>query len=103
MSDFLKTPRWLKSSRALTEKGKMKKPTSNKKSIPVCEPSLIGNESKYVNDCLKTNWISSAGKYIGLFEGGFAKYCSTKYGIGTCNGTVSLHLALEAMDIGPGD
>ena len=80
----------------------MKKQTSNK-FIPVCEPTLIGNESKYANDCLKTNWISSAGKYIGLFENGFAKYCNTKYGISTCNGTVSIHLALEALGIGPGD
>jgi len=93
----------LKSSRALTEKGKMKKQTSNKKFIPVCEPSLIGNESKYVNDCLKTNWISSAGKYIELFEDGFAKFCETKYGVATSNGTVSIHLALEALGIGPGN
>jgi len=75
----------------------------NKKFIPVCEPTLIGNESKYVNDCLKTNWISSSGKYIEMFEKGFAKYCDTKYGIATCNGTVSIHLALEALGIGPGD
>lgn len=74
-----------------------------KKFIPVCEPSLIGNEKKYVNDCLDTNWISSAGKYIELFEKGFAKFCDTKYGIATCNGTVSIHLALEALNIGPGD
>lgn len=75
----------------------------NEKFIPVCEPALIGNESKYVNDCLKTNWISSAGKYIGMFENDFAKYCETKYGIATCNGTVSIHLALEALNIGPDD
>src|SRR3989338_83224 len=75
----------------------------NKKFIPVCEPTLIGNESKYVNDCLNTNWISSSGKYIELFEKGFAKFCGTKYGIATCNGTVSIHLALEALNIGPGD
>ena len=75
----------------------------NEKFIPVCEPTLIGNEAKYVNDCLKTNWISSSGKYIEMFENGFAKYCDTKYGIATCNGTVSIHLALEALGLGPGD
>ena len=74
-----------------------------KKFIPVCEPTLIGNESRYVNDCLKTNWISSAGKYIELFESGFAKFCNTRYGIATCNGTVSIHLALESLGICPGD
>jgi dTDP-4-amino-4,6-dideoxygalactose transaminase/intein/homing endonuclease len=75
----------------------------SKKFIPVCEPTLIGNEFKYVEDCLKTNWISSSGKYVGLFEKGFAKYCDTKYGVGVCNGTVSIHLALEALGLGPGD
>jgi len=74
-----------------------------KKHIPVCEPTLIGNEFKYVNDCLKTNWISSSGKYIELFEKGFAEYCNTQHGIAVCNGTASLHLALEALGIGPGD
>ena len=36
--------------------------------IPVCEPTLNGNETKYVMECLESNWISSAGKYIAEFE-----------------------------------
>ena len=43
--------------------------------IPVCEPALEGRELQYVRDCLETNWISSAGKYINLFEEKFAAYC----------------------------
>lgn len=71
--------------------------------IPVCTPYLAGNEKKYVNDCLKTNWISSAGKYVDLFEERFSRYCGRPHGIATTNGTTALHLAVAACGIGPGD
>ena len=71
--------------------------------IPVCEPTLIGNEKKYVNECLETNWISSAGRFINAFEEAFAAKSDATYGVACANGTVALHLALAAMDIGPGD
>ena len=73
------------------------------KFIPVCEPFLNGNELEYVDDCIKTGWISSAGKYVRAFEESFADYCGAKYAIGVCNGTVALHLALTALDIKKGD
>jgi len=38
--------------------------------IPVSEPLLGGKELEYVTDCIKTGWISSAGKYISDFESG---------------------------------
>jgi perosamine synthetase len=73
------------------------------KIIPVCEPTLRGNEAKYVLECLETNWISSAGKYIPMFEELFAVKCGATYAVACCNGTVALHLALAALGIGPGD
>ena len=39
-----------------------------KKFIPVNVPKIFSNEKKYINDCLKSNWISSEGKYVKLFE-----------------------------------
>ncbi len=71
--------------------------------IPVCEPFLSGKELEYVNDCLKTNWISSKGKYIEEFEQRFANYCGCQYGISASSGTTALHLALASLGIGPGD
>jgi len=71
--------------------------------IPVCEPRLDGNEMKYVTNCIETNWISSAGRYIQEFEASFASACGCKYGAACANGTVALHLALAALGIGPGD
>jgi perosamine synthetase len=71
--------------------------------IPVCEPFLCGKEREYVLDCIKGNWISSLGKYIGEFEQGFARYCGSKYGVSTTSGTTALHLALVSLGIGKGD
>ena len=71
--------------------------------IPVCEPVLDGHEAEYVVDCLKTNWISSAGKYIDLFEEKFSSYCGVPYGVACSNGTTAIHLALAALGIGHGD
>ena len=71
--------------------------------IPVCEPTLGGNEADYVLDCIESNWISSAGKYIPRFEEAFAEACETSYGVACANGTVALHLALATLGIGPDD
>lgn len=70
--------------------------------IPVCEPSLGGNELKYITDAVSTGWISSSGKYVQKFEESFAEYIGTKYAVGVCNGTVALHLCMVALDIKKG-
>ena len=71
--------------------------------IPVCIPLLGERELEYVTDCIKTNWISSKGKYVKEFEDKFAKYCGCEYGITTTSGTTALHLALASIDVGKGD
>ena len=71
--------------------------------IPVCEPFLSGKELEYVTDCLRSNWISSQGRYIPEFEQSFASYCGCRYGVSTTSGTTALHLALASLGIGPGD
>ena len=71
--------------------------------IPVCEPTLDGNEIKYVNEAVSSGWISSSGKYVGMFESAFSDYCGCSYGVAVCNGTMALHLALRALGIGKGD
>jgi len=71
--------------------------------IPVCEPVMDGHEIDYVVDCLRTNWISSAGKYIHQFEEKFSAYCGVPFGVACSSGTTAIHLALAALGIGPGD
>ena len=71
--------------------------------IPLYRPDLSGNETKYVNECLESTWISSRGRFILLFEEQFAKYVGAAHAASVSNGTVALHLALVALGIGPGD
>ncbi len=65
--------------------------------ISVNEPLLNGKELEYVSECIKTGWISSAGKFITDFEEKWAAYCGMKHGVAVCNGTVALELAMEAL------
>ncbi len=71
--------------------------------FPVYQPSLTGNEKKYVNECLDSTWISSKGKFITEFEQKFAQFIDIKHAATVSNGTVALHLALLALGIGEGD
>ncbi len=71
--------------------------------IPVYQPSLNGNEKKYVNECLDSGWISGKGKFVKEFEEAFAKYIGCRHATSVCNGTVALHLALTCLGIGKGD
>ena len=36
--------------------------------IPIHDPRLVGNELKYLINCIETNWISSQGSYVDQFE-----------------------------------
>ncbi|ONN67089.1 DegT/DnrJ/EryC1/StrS aminotransferase family protein [Herbaspirillum sp. VT-16-41] len=71
--------------------------------IPVNEPLLDGNEKKYLAECIETGWISSEGPFIKQFEEQFASRMGRKFGIAVCNGTAALELAVEALDLQPGD
>lgn len=71
--------------------------------IPVSEPALDGNESRYVAECVETGWISSAGRFIEAFEDAWASYCGRAFGVAVSNGTAALELAVEALDLSPGD
>ena len=71
--------------------------------IHIASPDLSGNEKTYVNECLDSTWISSAGRFIGEFERAFADACGSKHAVATNNGTTALHLVLAALNIGPGD
>ena len=71
--------------------------------IPLHEPRFIGNEKKYLNDCIDSTFVSSVGKYVDTFEKEFAKTVGTKYAVATVNGTAALHIALLLADVQKGD
>jgi perosamine synthetase len=71
--------------------------------IPVNEPALDARDLELVSDCVRSGWVSSAGKYIDAFERGWAEYCGRKHGIAVSNGTTALQVAARCAGLGPGD
>lgn len=71
--------------------------------ISIASPLLEGNELTYITECIKTNWISSQGKYVRQFEALFHDYHENYKALAVSNGTVALHLALAALGVGKGD
>jgi perosamine synthetase len=74
-----------------------------RRQIAVSHPVLNGNEKTYVMECLDSTWISSIGRFIGLFEESVASFCGVRHAVACSSGTTALHLALLACGIGPGD
>jgi perosamine synthetase len=71
--------------------------------VPVNEPLLNGNEKKYLNECIDTGWISSEGPFIKKFEDSLANYFNRKHAIAVCNGTIAIDIAVDALNLQPGD
>ena len=74
-----------------------------KKVISLHEPKFIGNEKKYVNQCIDTTFVSSVGKFVDKFEKKIAKYTGVKYAVATTNGTSALHISLILAGVEQGD
>jgi len=70
--------------------------------IPFSKVSITGNESKYIEEVLKSGWLTTASKAL-KFEQLFAQYVGVKYACAVNSCTAALHLAVEAIGIGPGD
>jgi perosamine synthetase len=71
--------------------------------IQVARPDMSHKEFRTVLDAFLSSWISSRGPYVEKFEQEFRTFVGTQHGIAVSNGTVALHLALLALNIGPGD
>jgi len=71
--------------------------------IPLHEPRFVGNEKKYLNDCIDSTFVSSVGKYVDELEKKFASYVGSRYAIATVNGTAALHISLLLADVQEND
>jgi perosamine synthetase len=71
--------------------------------ISVNEPRFEARELEYVSECVRTGWVSSAGRFINEFEERWAAYCGRRYGVAVSNGTVALQVAVACLDIKPGE
>lgn len=70
--------------------------------IPVAEPIITEADAEAVYETVRSGWISM-GDEVRKFESAFAEYVGADHAVAAFNGTVALHLALAALDIGPGD
>lgn len=71
--------------------------------IPVACPDIGPLEERYVLEAVRSSWISSTGPFVDRFEQALASLCKTDFALSVTNGTAALHLALLALDVGPGD
>lgn len=71
--------------------------------IPVSEPLLNEQAAKYVEECARTGWISSEGRFIREFEKRWADYCGMGHGVAVSNGTTALEVAIACLELDPGD
>lgn len=71
--------------------------------IPLSEPLIGTREREWVNRCLDSGFVSSAGTLIPEFETRFAERVGARYAVATASGTSALHVALRVLGIGPGD
>ncbi|HEY3370744.1 MAG TPA: LegC family aminotransferase [Prolixibacteraceae bacterium] len=67
--------------------------------IPLHDPRFIGNEKKYMGECIDTNFVSSVGEFVGQFEKMCAEYTGAKYAVAAVNGTSALHIALHLAGV----
>ena len=69
------------------------------KYIPLCVPSIGEKEKQYVNECIDTEWISSAGKFVDRFENKISEYVKSKYAVACVNGTSALQVSLRMLGV----
>ena len=71
--------------------------------IPLSVPNLKGNELRYLKECVKTEYVSSVGKYVSLFEKKICKFTNSKYAVACSSGTAALQLALRVVGVKEND
>ena len=61
--------------------------------IWLSSPTMHGEEQRWVDEAIRTNWVSTVGANIDAVEAEIAKYVGAKYAVGLSCGTAALHMA----------
>lgn len=69
------------------------------KYIPLAVPNFVGNERKYVDKTIESEWVSTGGSMINTFEDDISKYVKADYAIACQSGTSGLHLAMIEVGV----
>ena len=67
--------------------------------IPLHAPVFIGNEKKYLEQCIESTYVSYLGEFVTKFEDSIKQYTGAKYAVATVNGTCALKIALQVSGI----
>jgi len=67
--------------------------------VPLSVPKFIGNEKKYLNECIDTTFVSSVGKFVDRFENDMVSYTGAKKAVVCVSGTNALHMALMLVGV----
>ena len=71
----------------------------NQEFTPLAVPVFVGNEKKYLNECIDTTFVSSVGKFVDRFENDMAAYTGAKRAIVCVSGTNALHMSLMLVGV----
>ena len=67
--------------------------------VPLAVPKFIGNEKKYLNECIDTTFVSSVGQFVDRFEKDMAAYTGAKRAVVCVSGTNALHMSLMLVGV----
>ena len=67
--------------------------------VPLHAPLFIGNEKKYLEECIDTTFVSSVGQFVDRFEADMAAYTGAKKAVVCVSGTNALHMALMLVGV----
>ena len=79
--------------------GYIKKLYPNLNPIPLHAPVFLGNEKKYLNECIDSTFVSYVGKFVSKFEDLVAEYTGAKYAVAVVNGTAALQVVLQLAGV----
>lgn len=65
------------------------------KKVWLSSPTMHGDEQRWVDEAIRTNWVSTVGANIDAVEEQLAKYVGVQYAVGLSCGTAALHLATK--------
>lgn len=67
--------------------------------VPLSAPKFIGNEKKYLNECIDTTFVSSVGAFVERFERDMAAYTGAKRAVVCVSGTNALHMVMLLVGV----
>ena len=66
-------------------------------------PQFLGNEKKYLNECIDTKFVSYVSHFVTDMEDHIKRITGAKYAVAMVNGTEALHMAIVSAGINPGE